>query len=158
MLFRLYKRSDGVGLLKLLKKYLRDDLNIEIEDDQVEDILKLIETQMAEDISEVAVAQKGNEIVGFVNYQIDSKKSDWCFREGWGTIREIFVDKRHRLEDTGKSLVEYAENRLFNWGADKVYLTSDVHNSFWENLKFTETEVTCEKNKLIVYEKQFKSR
>jgi len=42
-----------------------------------------------------------DKIIGFVNYQIDTLDSDWCEREGWGFIREIYVDKTLRGKGLG---------------------------------------------------------
>ncbi len=45
-------------------------------------------------------------------YQIDSPKSDWCQKEGFGFIREIYINEELRNQGLGKILVDYAERFL----------------------------------------------
>lgn len=61
------------------------------------------------------------EAVGFAIWQIDDIDNEWCFREGWGDVREIYVSPSFRRRGYGKKLIRSAEVTLKNSGAERIY-------------------------------------
>ena len=61
---------------------------------------------------------------GFIIYQIDSERSDWNKRTGFGFIRELYVDRNYRKCGYGSMLLKNAEDML-RGKTNGVYLTSD---------------------------------
>jgi len=86
--------------------------------------------------------------IGFIMYQIDSPKSDWCEKEGYGCIREMYIHKDYRKKGYGKVLVAHAENELKKLSAQHIYLTADDDNSiaFWLRVGYADTGEVCDKN------------
>jgi GNAT superfamily N-acetyltransferase len=77
----------------------------------------------------IALAAEQNAVVGFVIYQIDGIENDWCIHEGWGDVREIFVEKSNRRQHIGSALLAYAEQQLS--GLPLFALPSDESESFF---------------------------
>lgn len=77
-------------------------------------------------------ADGGDKAVGFVIFQTDDMINDWCFKEGWGDVREIYVDGPFRGRGLGKALLEYAGAALGKEGAKNIYLlpTDDSEGFF----------------------------
>ena len=63
----------------------------------------------------------GENFIGFIIYQLDDIDNEWCHREGWGDIREIFVLPQNRGQGLGKFLILTAEFRLKERGVNKSY-------------------------------------
>lgn len=108
----------------------------ELESDIPEDIVRgklmeLILKQWEQQILHIAIALEDGSPVGFSIYQIDTPKSDWCKREGWGFIREFYVSPGHRKQGIGSALAEYSDIHLRQLGAAQIYLTSDNAIPFW---------------------------
>ncbi len=61
------------------------------------------------------------EPVGFAIRQIDDIDNDWCYREGWGNIREIYISPLFRRKGLGKFLLYTAEMKLKESGANRAY-------------------------------------
>ncbi len=69
-----------------------------------------------------AAEERPGEADGFVIFQIDDMINDWCFKEGWGDVREIYVDAACRRHGLGRALLEFAEAKLKEAGAADIYL------------------------------------
>lgn len=67
------------------------------------------------------ILEENGKACGFVLYQIDDIDNEWNLKEGWGDIREIFVDSDHRQNGLGKFVLYTAEMKLKESGADKCY-------------------------------------
>lgn len=50
--------------------------------------------------------------VGFAIFQTDDPVNDWCFKDGWGDIREIYVVPSARAKGIGRALLAFAEKAL----------------------------------------------
>ena len=83
--------------------------------------------------------------IGFIMYQVDSPKSNWCEKEGYGFIREMYICKDHRKQGYGKILVAHAENELKKLSVPHIYLTSS-NDAFWLSIGYANTGEVCEKN------------
>ncbi len=62
----------------------------------------------------------GENFIGFIIYQLDDIDNEWCHREGWGDIREIFVLPQNRGQGLGKFLILTAEFRLKERGVNRA--------------------------------------
>ncbi|MGN1060489.1 MAG: GNAT family N-acetyltransferase [Candidatus Coproplasma sp.] len=77
---------------------------------------------LKENLFSVAVAVDGDTLCGFIVYQTDRPDNEWCFREGDGDIREIYVSPSRRNGGMGKELVAFAENELALSGVKNIYV------------------------------------
>jgi len=82
---------------------------------------------------------------GFIMYQVDSPKSNWCEKEGYGFIREMYIRKDYRKQGYGKALVVHAEDELKRLSVPYIYLTSS-NDAFWLSIGYASTSEICEKN------------
>lgn len=95
-----------------------------------------------------------DEHVGFIIAQIDTPKSDWCKREGWGFIRECFVRPDFRRRGIARSLVSKVEKDIIDAGAKDIYLTSDEEAiAFWQSVGYLDSGSVYEKNMQKIYVK-----
>jgi len=83
--------------------------------------------------------------IGFIMYQVDSPKSNWCEKEGYGFIREMYIRKDHRKQGYGNILAAHAESELKKLSVPYIYLTSS-NDPFWLSIGYTSTGENCEKN------------
>lgn len=91
----------------------------------------------------IALAYDG-EPVGFVIYQVDEIDNEWCYKEGWGDVREIFVAKTQRGKGYGRALVEYAEKELISLGAEHCYaLPLPEAEGFFEHCEYIDVDELC---------------
>ncbi|MBN2797245.1 MAG: GNAT family N-acetyltransferase [Clostridia bacterium] len=94
----------------------------------------------------------GQQPVGFINYQVDSKRIDWCEREGWGFIREMYMDKAFRNRNLGRVFVSSVLNTLKDNSIQEVYLTSDDSGEFFMKCGFTNSGCISKINEDPIYE------
>lgn len=80
--------------------------------------------QLRDGIIRLDIAVQTGVLKGFILYQVDSPKSDWCKRPGWGCIREFCVAPEAHRQGIGRALLSHAEKRLKEQGASQVYLQS----------------------------------
>ena len=82
---------------------------------------------------------------GFVIYQIDGIENEWCLREGMGTIRELYVAPRYRGSGAGSLLMRFAEERLAEAGAHKIYvLPAEGTQGFFIAHGYEEADEYCD--------------
>lgn len=96
-----------------------------------------------QEIIHIALLVRNELPAGFAIYQIDTPRSDWCKKEGWGCIREFFIAESHRRQGYGRKLAAYSENHLRKLGATQIYLTGDTAISFWQHCGFCTTGEIC---------------
>ncbi|MCD8307084.1 MAG: GNAT family N-acetyltransferase [Clostridia bacterium] len=58
---------------------------------------------------------------GFAIRQTDDIDNDWCWREGWGDIREMYIAPGFRRRGLGRFLLYTAEMKLREAGATQAY-------------------------------------
>lgn len=109
-----------------------------------------IDRQCADRIIRLDLAMDEACCIGFSVYQIDTEKSDWCKRPGWGFVREFYVIPECRKNGTGKVLASHTELQLRNMGAKALYLTSTDAVSFWEKCSWKLTEERCSNGQYIL--------
>ena len=64
----------------------------------------------------ICIAGLNDKPMGFAIYQIDTPEIDWCKREGWGFIREFYIDGSCRGYGYGNRLCRYVEEQLYKRG------------------------------------------
>lgn len=92
----------------------------------------------------VAVAEQDGQSVGFIIYQIDDVINDWCFCEGAGDIREIYIAPKFRLRGFATELLDFAESHLKGQGAEKIYtLPTETSEKFFEKSGYIDSGDYC---------------
>lgn len=94
------------------------------------------------------------EAVGFAIRQIDDIDNEWCYREGWGDLREIYVAPSRRRCGLGKFLLYTEELKLSEAGADKAYcLPVAGAEGFFEACGYVKTDEYDDEFECFIYEK-----
>ena len=88
---------------------------------------------------------------GFILSQIDTPESDWCLKEGYGFIRELYVAAELRKAGHGKALVSHAESRLRQKGVPGIYLTTDEAMDFWTRMGYRDSGEICHENNSLIF-------
>jgi GNAT superfamily N-acetyltransferase len=145
--------NDMFDFREMFCTYFRNDFKIEITDNEVEELCHEIAESSFAEITSLDMLLIHGEFVGFISYQIDNSKSDWCEREGWGFIRELYINHSFRRKGLGAKLVAHAEKALYVKGAEHIYLTSDEAGEFWRLCGYKETAEVSNINHDPIYEK-----
>lgn len=106
-------------------------------------ILNLFQEGHNRNILRIAIAVENNAPMGFSIYQIDSPKSDWCKRIGWGSIREFYIRPTFRGHGLGTQLAAWTDRELRKMGAQHIYLTADDAIPFWQHCGYSKTYELC---------------
>ncbi|MCD7729295.1 MAG: GNAT family N-acetyltransferase [Clostridia bacterium] len=80
---------------------------------------------MLKGLLRVDLIEEEGEVCGFCIYQTDSNGNDWNFKEGFGDIREIYIESGRRGKGLGKFLLYSAEMRLKENGAKQIYALAE---------------------------------
>jgi N-acetylglutamate synthase-like GNAT family acetyltransferase len=150
---RPFSYKDAYRFNEMFSTYFRDDFKIEISDAKMEVICSEIADRVTSENASMDMLLVDSDLAGFIYYQIDNPKSDWCEREGWGFIREIYIKNDLRGKGLGTKLVAHVENELYNKGARNIYLTSDEMGQFWNFCGYKKTEKLSDINHDPIYEK-----
>ncbi|WBW96399.1 GNAT family N-acetyltransferase [Oceanirhabdus sp. W0125-5] len=150
---RPFCNNDLYAFTEMFISYFRDDFNFKITDEKAEKLCSRIGQESKSGITLLDMLLLDGKMVGFISYQIDTPNSDWCEREGWGFIREIYVDKNLRGKGLGQKLVVHAEKNLYANGVEHVYLTSDESGQFWNKCGYKDAGKISEINNDPIYEK-----
>lgn len=128
---RSFKECDYDSFVNMFNSYFLHDFQIRLQYSKIEEICLDIIKRVKKQVVFLDLMRINNESIGFIMYQIDSPKSDWCQKEGFGFIREIYINEELRNQGLGKILVDYAERFLKNKNVEQIYLTSDNNATFW---------------------------
>lgn len=145
--------NDLHNFIEMFCTYFRNDFKIEISGKKAEKLCSEIAEKSVSGVIPLDMLLLDGEIVGFVSYQIDTAYSDWCEREGWGFIREIYVNQTLRGKGLGSKLVTHVEKILYNKGVEHIYLTSDQSGRFWDSRGYKKTGKVSDINQDPIYEK-----
>ncbi|MCL2177610.1 MAG: GNAT family N-acetyltransferase [Firmicutes bacterium] len=148
---RKYSVCDYSIFKKMFTQYFTHDFNINLTDEQFQNICEHIEKQVLEKIQFVDLLILDGIVIGFINYQIDSPKSDWNFKETWGCIREVFIDLNFRKKGYATKLINHAETELRNLLVPGIYLTADSNFDFWIKMGYTNTGEVCAANNSNIF-------
>lgn len=139
--------------VNMFYSYFLNELNLELQYLQIEEVcLNIVET-VKKGVVFLDLLKIENEPKGFIIYQIDSPESDWCQKEGFGFIREVFVERELRGQGLGRFIVTHVENVLRNKNVNIIYLTSD-NGTFWSKCGYEKTCETGYKNQEPIYIKR----
>ena len=137
---------------KLLADYFAE-LDSEIPEKIIrEELTPFIEGQLHKRIIRAVLCEENGIPFGFAIYQIDSEKSDWCQRPGWGFIREFYIAPGFRHRGYGAAMATHVEEDLKKLGASGLYLTSDTAADFWTKCGYRNTHEICS-NDLEIFTK-----
>lgn len=148
-----YQKNNYLIFKNMFKIYFLNDFKCDLSEEDLNKICSNIEKQVLNSVVFLDLIKLNQNFVGFIIYQIDSNKSDWCEKEGHGFIREIFISSKIRKLGFGKSLAENAEKKLFEFGVPQIYLTSDENYEFWIKLGYVNSGEVCTKNESPIFYK-----
>ena len=148
-----YRSSDYEDFRKMMTTCFHDDYKINLTDEQMEKWLETLIKHAFDGVVFLDILHINDSAKGFILYQIDSNKSDWCEREGWGFIRELYVDASLRGGGYGKMLAQHAEENLKTKGIASIYLTSDEIGDFWIKLGYDDTNEASPTNNCPIFVK-----
>jgi len=151
---RSFKIEDLQEFTNMFITYFRDDFEIEISDTGAKKLCKKISEDVLSGILKLDLLIVDDKSIGFINSQVDTPKSDWCEREGWGFIREMYIHKQYRGNGLGIKFVDYLEEAFHNKGVDKIYLTSDDSGKFWTACGYEDSGDISRINKHPIFEKR----
>ena len=133
--------KDLSRLKTLFCEYYRE---LDCEDDPEELFDTLVSDDLKNGLISAAAAFDGDALIGFVIYQIDDVINDWCFKDGCGDIRELFVAPSLRKSGIGSALVAFAESQLKAEGAAEVYLLpTEQSEKFFIKLGYADDGEYC---------------
>ncbi|MDE7300812.1 MAG: GNAT family N-acetyltransferase [Clostridia bacterium] len=142
--------KDFARLKKLFCEYYSE---LDCEDDPEEIFDGLVCGDLKSGLISAAAAFDGD-MVGFIIYQIDDVINDWCFKDGCGDIRELFVISSFRKSEIGSALVAFAESQLKAEGANCVYLLpTEESEKFFLTLGYADNGEYCAELDNKVFEK-----
>ncbi|MCD8372802.1 MAG: GNAT family N-acetyltransferase [Clostridia bacterium] len=99
------------------------------------------------------IEEDGN-ICGFCIYQIDGDGNEWNFKEGFGDVREIYIEDGRRGRGLGKFLLYTAEMRLKEAGVKQIYTLPDGDSAdFFASCGYELTDEVCDELECNVFVK-----
>ncbi|MCD8040850.1 MAG: GNAT family N-acetyltransferase [Clostridia bacterium] len=100
----------------------------------------------------VDIIEEDGNICGFCIYQTDSKENEWNFKEGFGDIREIYIESDCRKKGLGKFILYTAEMKLKESGVKEIYTLADGDAAgFFAACGYELTSEECEELDCNVY-------
>jgi N-acetylglutamate synthase-like GNAT family acetyltransferase len=150
---RPFNSNDMNYFKEMFRTYFRNDLKINITDNELETVTHVISASLTSNITSLDMLLFDGELIGFINYQIDHNTSDWCERESWGFIREFYITNNMRRKGFGTKLVAHTEKVLYEKGAEHIYLTTDESDEFWSSCGYKKSGKVSDINHSIIYEK-----
>ena len=136
-----FAQADYKALEKMLITYFSDDLGVTASEEKIIDqVVNVIYKHWVAGNCLIAIVTQNDTPIGFAQYQIDTPQSDWCRKEGWGFLREVYIDKSCRKQGLGMQLARYCEDKLYQQGVTNLYLTADDAIAFWEKLGYVQIE------------------
>ena len=140
MIIKTYENTQRQEFLKMLITYFNDDMKFNWSSEFIEGkILGLLEEKRSKEILYIDVLEENKQLIGFAIYQIDTPQSDWCKKEGWGFVRELYIQKDYRKQGYGYKLVRNMERCLINKNVKDIYLNADDAIIFWNKCNYINT-------------------
>ena len=147
--------ADVPALTLALMDYFSGDLGMKATLAGISEVCEEMLRQNAAGILHMDVAVEGEALAGFIAYQCDTPQSDWCEREGWGFIREIYVARPARGRGVGEMMLRQAERRLrSDHGVKQIYLTGAAGYDFWRRMGYRAARAVSSINREPIYEKE----
>lgn len=93
----------------------------------------------------IDLIDEDGETAGFVIYQTDGIENEWCRKEGFGDVREIYVAPSLRRRGLGKFMLFTAEMKLKESGAAQAYaLPCEGAEEFFAACGYKDSGEYCE--------------
>lgn len=154
MLVRKIEEKDYTAFEELFCAYYEE---LECEDEPCHLFDEYVLPDLKQNLFSVAVACEGETLCGFIIYQIDAPDNEWCFKQGDGDVREIYVTPTHRKSGVGKNLLTFAEDGLLNSGVKAAYvLPTEESESFFIACGYADNGEYCAELDNKVFEKALK--
>jgi len=145
MKIRKFTDSDFDAFAQMVGVYFIEDLKDPLNNNPPVGMCKAMTQNVKAGIIYLDLLLLDDTPIGFIMYQVDSPKSNWCEKEGYGFIREMYIHKDHRKQGYGKIVVAHAESELKKLFVPYIYLTSS-NDPFWLSVGYANTGEICEKN------------
>jgi len=145
--------SDFNAFAQMVGVYFLEDLKEPLNSNPPVGMCKAMVQSVKDGVTYLDLLHLDGVPIGFIMYQVDSPKSNWCEKEGYGFIREMYIREDHRKQGYGKVLAVHAESELKKLSVPHIYLTSS-NNAFWLSVGYASTGEVCEKNSLNILIKQ----
>jgi len=142
------------AFMQMVGVYFPDDCDISLTNEQLAELCKEMTQGTKDGVTCLDILFAESAPIGFIQYQVDSPKSDWCEKEGFGCIRELYIHKNRRKQGYGRILAAHAESELKKMSVSQIYLTSDDVIDFWLSIGYTDTGEICDKNNCTILIKQ----
>ncbi|MCQ4921583.1 GNAT family N-acetyltransferase [Tissierella carlieri] len=149
-----FKECDYESFVNMFNSYFLHDFQIKLQYSKIEQICLDIIERVKKQVVFLDLMKINNKSIGFIVYQIDSSQSDWCQKEGFGFIREVYVNKELRNKGLGRLLVAHVEQTLKDKNIEQIYLTSDNNATFWNQCGYTITHEVGYRNEDPIYIKK----
>lgn len=145
-------KRDFARLKQLFIDYYAE---LDCEDDAAELFDEYVLPDFGAKLLNIALLYEEDRAQGFVIFQIDDVINDWCFKDGLGDVREIYVCPENRGRGLGAELLTYAENSLKKSGATRVYtLPTEESEKFFLSRGYADCGDYCAELDNKVFEKQ----
>lgn len=146
-----FQEADYESFVDMFNSYFLDDLKNNIQYLKIQEICSYLVETVKNKVVFLDLMKIYNKPIGFIIYQTDSPESDWCQKEGFGFIREIYIKKEFRDQGLGKLLVSSTEKRLKDMDVEHIYLTSDNSGWFWNQRGYIITDEVGYRNGHPIY-------
>ena len=145
---RKYTKTDYDVFKEMFIRYFTEDLNVFGTDEEFDKVCKDIDSYTEAQLIFLDLLFENGIEKGFHIYHVDSKVSDWCEKEGYGMIRELYIAPEARKKGCARNLLILAEKHLKNLSVPAIYLTADKDaESFWIKMGYHDSGEICLKNK-----------
>ena len=148
-----YTDSYYIDIKVMLGNCFSNEYKLDLTENQLATIYTDIIYQFNNKILFLDLLLKKSIAKGFVIYQIDSPSSDWCEKEGWGFIREIYIADDIRKKGFGQKMVLHAESVLKSLEIPNIYITADENRDFWIKMGYQDTGEVCQRNGGYIFTK-----
>ncbi len=135
--------------------YFNKEIHFLISAAELDEMVLQIEKDIAQHDMWLYLLYYDGVLSGFSLFQIDSHKTKWRLRPGWGFIREFYVSPKIRRGGLGTRLYLKTEEVYKNKKVKNVYLTArNRAKKFWRSAGFEFKGEICEKNDYDIFEKK----
>jgi len=151
---RSYSDSDYAAFKEMLATCFHQDYNEQLTEEQLDRWQNALIRRAAAEVVFLDILTINDVAKGFILYQVDSTESDWCVKEGHGTIRELYITADLRRAGYGRALAAHAESQLGLKNINGMYLTSeDEAMGFWTKMGYRDSGEICPENDSSIFVK-----
>ncbi len=138
---KLISKKDYKRFEKLFCDYY---VELDCEDDPLHLFREYVLADLKANLLQAALCVSCGNAEGFVIFQTDDVINDWCFKDGWGDVRELYVMPSLRQQGFGTALLKFAEEALKKAGAQNIYtLPTEESEKFFLSRGYSDTGEYC---------------